>query len=94
MLEPILLKTHPESFGFIKRITELMKQTKMAEHKNDSGKNEIMYAICDLGMQFVLQKSAQNAVAVIEPADKSLIRLIPETHFTKVCSFLLLYCNF
>lgn len=43
-----------------------------------------IFAVCDLIVQHVLQRSSQHAVAVIEPDDKSVMKYIPSRLFTKV----------
>jgi len=41
ILDPLLTKDHPESYGFIKRLSENLKRTKNAEKANDTQKNEV-----------------------------------------------------
>nr|CAB3264762.1 sister chromatid cohesion protein PDS5 homolog A-B-like [Phallusia mammillata] len=83
ILDPILTKDHPESFGFVKRLAENLKRTKNADKPNDNQKNENIFAVCDLIVQHILQRSSQHAVAIIEPDDKSVIKYIPTRLFTK-----------
>ncbi|CAK8686527.1 unnamed protein product [Clavelina lepadiformis] len=82
ILDPLLTKDHPESYGFIKRLAENLKRSKNADNSGDVQRNENIYAVCDLVVQHVLQRSSQHAIAIIEPIDKSVVKFIPQRLYT------------
>jgi len=86
-LEPLLTKTHSDSFGFVKRLAENIKRTKIVDAPDDKQRNENIYAVCDLVSLYVIQRSAQFAVGVIEPDNKSVVRFLPSRLFTQVIAF-------
>lgn len=77
MLDPLLTREHPDSFGFIKRLAELIKRTRSQCHSKGLSDNKTLYAVCDLVLQLVLAKSAQYAIGIIEPPDEAIKRFLP-----------------
>lgn len=84
MLDPLLTRDHPESFGFIKRLAEMIKRTKCQVSPEDEALNEALYAVCDLVLQSVLYKSGQYAIGIVEPPDDALKKFLPSRLYTKL----------
>ncbi|XP_039265625.2 sister chromatid cohesion protein PDS5 homolog B-A-like [Styela clava] len=86
MLEPLLTRDNPESFGFIKRLAELVKRTKFQDDSDNTFRNKTMYRVCDLVLQSVLIKSAQYAIGIVEPPDDAMKKFLPARLYTKLTS--------
>ncbi|XP_078494213.1 sister chromatid cohesion protein PDS5 homolog B-like isoform X2 [Ciona intestinalis] len=82
ILDPLLAKGHPESFGFVMRFAANVKRSRNAEEPDDVQRNENIYAVCDLIIQHVLKRSGQLAVAILDPPESSIIRYIPSALYT------------
>lgn len=48
------------------------------------GSHQNIYVVCDLISQYVLQRSSQLAVAIIEPTNAAVARYIPKRLYTEV----------
>ncbi|KAF6034110.1 PDS5A [Bugula neritina] len=63
LLEP-LMKDQASFYSFQKKIFEYIKQTKDAQNPDDDIGNKKMWAVCDLGIQIIMQRCPFNSKAV------------------------------